>query len=202
MVLQYGFVVLFVSACPLVPLLALANNILEVHVDAYKLVHIFRRPWPYAAMNIGQWAVFMDLLSSISVVTNIGIVIKTSNTFDALSDSSRWLLFIVAEHGLLAIKYIVSELIDDVPRWVDQLHRRHHWIATKLKGMKGADHDDTLSEIAEQVDVRFHENSHRFAHPVGDSEEGPRRSKKSTKSTKAVVPAAKPGKGEGKKLII
>ena len=144
MVLQYGFVVLFVSACPLVPLLALFNNILEVHVDAYKLVCIFRRPWPYAAMNIGQWAVFMDLLSSISVVTNIGIIIRTSDTFTTLSDSSRWLLFIVAEHALLTLKFIVSELIADTPAWVDQLHRRHNWIATKLKGMKGADHDDML----------------------------------------------------------
>jgi hypothetical protein len=214
MVLQYGFVVLFVSACPLVPLLALFNNILEVHVDAYKLVCIFRRPWPYAAMNIGQWAVFMDLLSSISVVTNIGIIIRTSDTFETLSDSSRWLLFIVAEHALLTLKFIVSELIADIPAWVDQLHRRQHWIATKLKGMKGADHDDKLSEVSETVDVTFHENSHRFAH-VPDGEAKPLlKGKKGTQVGKAgkkagggaagkkVVIAHKPGKGEGKKLII
>ena len=52
MVLQYGYVVLFVSAMPLAPLLALFNNALEMHIDAYKLVCLHRRPWPNAAMSI------------------------------------------------------------------------------------------------------------------------------------------------------
>ncbi|RHY31801.1 hypothetical protein DYB32_003155 [Aphanomyces invadans] len=37
MVIQYGFVTLFVVAFPLTPVMALANNILEIHVDAFKV---------------------------------------------------------------------------------------------------------------------------------------------------------------------
>lgn len=37
MVIQYGFITLFVVAFPLTPLLALANNIAEVHVDSVKV---------------------------------------------------------------------------------------------------------------------------------------------------------------------
>lgn len=37
MVIQYGFITLFVVAFPLTPLLALANNIAEVHVDSIKV---------------------------------------------------------------------------------------------------------------------------------------------------------------------
>jgi len=74
-VLQYGYVVLFVAAMPLTPILALFNNIIEFHVDAYKLVCVFRRPWPYAAMDIGQWGIFMDMLSALAICTNLGIVI-------------------------------------------------------------------------------------------------------------------------------
>uniref|UniRef100_A0AAJ7X7X8 Anoctamin n=1 Tax=Petromyzon marinus TaxID=7757 RepID=A0AAJ7X7X8_PETMA len=37
MVIQFGFVTLFVASFPLAPLLALLNNIIEVRVDAWKL---------------------------------------------------------------------------------------------------------------------------------------------------------------------
>lgn len=43
LVIQYGFVILFVVAFPLIPLLALVNNVLEVHVDSVKVfIYIFR----------------------------------------------------------------------------------------------------------------------------------------------------------------
>ena len=73
MVVQFGFVTLFVVAYPLTPVLALLNNALEMHVDAVKLCFGFRRPFPQVAESIGQWAVFMNLQSSISVVTNIAV---------------------------------------------------------------------------------------------------------------------------------
>ena len=38
MVIQYGFVTIFVTAFPLAPLLALVNNVFELRVDAKKLL--------------------------------------------------------------------------------------------------------------------------------------------------------------------
>ncbi|KAG7253346.1 hypothetical protein CRUP_012821 [Coryphaenoides rupestris] len=38
MVLQFGFITIFVAACPLAPLFALFNNWLEVRLDAHKFV--------------------------------------------------------------------------------------------------------------------------------------------------------------------
>lgn len=40
MVVQYGFITLFVVAFPLTPVLALANNLVEVHVDSVKVCSI------------------------------------------------------------------------------------------------------------------------------------------------------------------
>ena len=37
-VIQYGFITLFVAAFPLAPLFALINNIIEIRLDAYKMV--------------------------------------------------------------------------------------------------------------------------------------------------------------------
>jgi hypothetical protein len=42
MVLQFGFVTIFVAAFPLAPLFALINNALEIRLDAMKIITTFR----------------------------------------------------------------------------------------------------------------------------------------------------------------
>ena len=44
MVLQFGFVTIFVAAFPLAPLFALLNNWIEIRLDAGKFVTETRRP--------------------------------------------------------------------------------------------------------------------------------------------------------------
>lgn len=54
MILQYGFVTLFVAAFPLAPLFALINNIFEIRLDAKKLLNQFRRPVGQRVKDIGK----------------------------------------------------------------------------------------------------------------------------------------------------
>ena len=54
LVIQFGFCTLFVTAFPVAPIFALINNILEVHVDAYKLLTQHRRPIAQASQDIGK----------------------------------------------------------------------------------------------------------------------------------------------------
>lgn len=44
MVLQFGFVTIFVAAFPLAPLFALINNAFEIRLDAKKMITSLRRP--------------------------------------------------------------------------------------------------------------------------------------------------------------
>ena len=44
LVLQFGFVTLFVAAFPLAPLFALINNFFEIRFDAKKIITSFKRP--------------------------------------------------------------------------------------------------------------------------------------------------------------
>ena len=44
LVLQFGFVTIFVSAFPLAPLFALINNVFEIRFDAKKIITSFQRP--------------------------------------------------------------------------------------------------------------------------------------------------------------
>lgn len=47
---------MFVVANPLVPLLALLNNLIEIRVDASKLCYLTQRPQPRSASGIGAQA--------------------------------------------------------------------------------------------------------------------------------------------------
>ena len=55
MVLQFGFVTIFVAAFPLAPFFALINNWVEIRLDSQKLVTETRRPLAERAQDIGVW---------------------------------------------------------------------------------------------------------------------------------------------------
>ncbi|KAM9853899.1 anoctamin-5 [Aulostomus maculatus] len=84
MVIQFGFITLFVASFPLAPLLALFNNIIEVRVDAWKLTTQFRRPVAAKAHSIGAWEEILNGIAVLSVVTNAFIVAFTSDMIPRL----------------------------------------------------------------------------------------------------------------------
>ena len=71
MILQFGFITIFVAAFPLAPLFALLNNWFEIRLDAHKLVCHTRRPIPERANNIGVWFQILNFLSHIAVISNV-----------------------------------------------------------------------------------------------------------------------------------
>ena len=166
MVVQYGFVTLFVVAFPLTPVLALANNVLELHVDSIKLCFGFRRPFPFAGQNIGQWELFMNMISSISVVTNIAIIIFTTDLFATWPEWQKWALFVVAEHALLLVKIGVQMTVEDCPQWVLDLLDRHELLVNKIfKGLEQEEEDDG-DEEAEELVLDIHPNAATFTSQV------------------------------------
>ncbi|XP_063145635.1 anoctamin-5 isoform X2 [Candoia aspera] len=84
MVIQFGFITLFVASFPLAPLLALMNNILEIRVDSWKLTTQYRRPVAAKAHSIGVWQEILNGLAILSVVTNAFIVAFTSDMIPRL----------------------------------------------------------------------------------------------------------------------
>ncbi|XP_040266577.1 anoctamin-6 isoform X1 [Bufo bufo] len=84
MVIQFGFVTLFVASFPLAPLLALVNNLLEIRVDAWKLTTQFRRMVPEKAQDIGAWQPIMQGVAILAVVTNAMIIAFTSDMIPRL----------------------------------------------------------------------------------------------------------------------
>ncbi|KAM7410947.1 hypothetical protein PAMA_021082 [Pampus argenteus] len=79
MVLQFGFITIFVAAFPLAPLFALLNNWVEIRLDAHKFVCEYRRPVAERAQNIGVWFNILEALSHLSVIANAFLIAFTSD---------------------------------------------------------------------------------------------------------------------------
>ncbi|XP_044277100.1 anoctamin-7-like [Varanus komodoensis] len=78
MVLQFGFITIFVAAFPLAPLFALLNNWVEIRLDAQKFVCEYRRPVAERAQDIGVWFFILDVLAQLSVIVNAFLIAFTS----------------------------------------------------------------------------------------------------------------------------
>ncbi|XP_058800910.1 anoctamin-4 isoform X2 [Phymastichus coffea] len=79
MIIQYGFVTLFVAAFPLAPLFALLNNIAEIRLDAYKMVREARRPLAERVEDIGAWYGILKGVTYAAVVSNAFVIAYTSD---------------------------------------------------------------------------------------------------------------------------
>jgi hypothetical protein len=132
MVIQYGFVSLFVCAFPLTPMLAMINNMLEIHVDAFKICVNRKRPKPQPADSTGMWAYFMAVQSTCAVVTNLALVCFTTKLLDEYTLAMKLFIFVLFEHVLLLAKGLVQEIVPDVPEEVALLGARQSHLCNKL----------------------------------------------------------------------
>lgn len=130
--IQFGYVVLFVAAYPTASLWAFLNNVAELRVDAFKLVHIHRRPTPARVAHIGAWEPAFRMICSMAVVTNCGLLYVMSlpeipavdggtlpdSPASLVNNWTRAMICVSLDHILLAIQSILFVLIPAVPRWV------------------------------------------------------------------------------------
>eukprot|EP00066_Takifugu_rubripes_P025902 XP_011615168.1 PREDICTED: anoctamin-1 [Takifugu rubripes] len=79
MIIQFGFVTLFVASFPLAPLFALLNNIIEIRLDAKKFVTELRRPVGARAKDIGIWYNILRGVAKVAVIINAFVISFTSD---------------------------------------------------------------------------------------------------------------------------
>ncbi|KFD72969.1 hypothetical protein M514_00103, partial [Trichuris suis] len=80
MMVQFGYVTLFISLFPLAPLICLLNNIVEVRLDAINFVLSYRRPVPYRVSGIDTWNTCLSIILKLAIVCNSAVLAFTSET--------------------------------------------------------------------------------------------------------------------------
>ncbi|XP_051999731.1 anoctamin-10 isoform X2 [Xyrauchen texanus] len=118
--LLFGYVSLFSCVYPLAAVLVVLNNITEVYSDAFKMCHVFKRPFTEPASDIGVWQLAFETMSIIAVVTNCALIGLSPQVKAYFPESETQLILIVVaiEHVLLALKFILAFVIPDVPKQI------------------------------------------------------------------------------------
>ncbi|KAJ8021915.1 Anoctamin-7 [Holothuria leucospilota] len=78
MIIQFGFITVFVAAFPLAPLFALLNNWIEIRLDAQKFIGELRRGVAERAQDIGIWYDILDFIAQLAVISNAFLIAFTS----------------------------------------------------------------------------------------------------------------------------
>jgi len=132
LIIQFGFVVLFVVVFPAAPILALLNNVIEFRLDATKLMSFTRRPHPKGTFDMGTWYSILNLLSWAMVVSNTALIIFSSSQAQKIENDLRWVTFVIVEHILIGIKLLIEFFVPDVPGDVEETLAREDVILTNL----------------------------------------------------------------------
>lgn len=150
MIIQFGYCTLFIAAFPLATVLALLNNFIEIRVDGWKLCQVHRRPQPTGAEDIGTWYLFLDVMSTLAVITNMALFAFTGSQLSGWSWKERVIFFAAMEHMLLAVKFLIAEIIPDVPDDVKEAKDREEYLLGKVV-YNIADEDDDDTTIASEI---------------------------------------------------
>ena len=129
MIIEFGYVVMFATALPILPLFLLIEIIIEVRVDAWKICNELKRADPHRSEDIGVFKDIIVFMAYVGAINNAGLVVYAAGLFEAIVDSSDsfndsnvvyLLIFIGLEHVLLFGMFLISVMIPDEPEVVRQ----------------------------------------------------------------------------------
>ncbi|XP_073109221.1 anoctamin-like protein Os01g0706700 isoform X4 [Elaeis guineensis] len=116
--LQFGMIMMFASAFPLVFCFAILNNITEIRTDALKLLVMLRRPVPRASATIGAWLNIFQFLIVTAICTNCILLVCLYDQEGKWRIEPGLAAILIMEHVLLLIKFGFSNFVPEEPAWV------------------------------------------------------------------------------------
>ena len=128
-IVQFCFVLFFSSVFPLLPLIALFNNVLLLRVSAYKVCYTRQRPIALKSAGLGVWEDVLQIMSVIGILTNCGIMGYTSTVLQThlipiIGVAGMVISLFALEHLILFLKYWLSAAIPRIPTSVQRLQAR------------------------------------------------------------------------------
>lgn len=143
-VIQYGLMMLFAASFPLAPLLALLLNLIDLRIDAWRMLWWYQRPLAIIAEDIGTWYVILQFVNFVGVVSNAFLIAFTSHWGTQFSTVGKLWVVIGFEHIVFSLKFLLAYLIPDTPASVSLAIRKKRYTLNKVveedKMQKDADH--------------------------------------------------------------
>ncbi|KAB8237131.1 anoctamin family protein [Aspergillus alliaceus] len=114
MCVQYGYLALFGTSWPLVPLGFLANNWLELRGDFFKLSLECQRPPPIRADSIGPSLQGLEVLTWLGTLSTAAIVYLYRGGMADVCLSSLLLTLLAAEWAYLGLQFVVRTALEKI----------------------------------------------------------------------------------------
>ena len=146
MIMTFGYITLFASAFPLGTTITSLFIYLETKSDMFKFERTARRPFAKKAHDIGTWEIALDILTIMSVFTNIVLCCYASDQIDYVlpwlkgmkEDSSTNILTIFGiEHVMVFIVAFLRIVLDNEPRWLTIFKERRNFKSVKRQERAG-----------------------------------------------------------------
>lgn len=126
LVIQFGYIVLFINFFPLAVLFAVLANLSIMFITAKTFATYIKRPVSRQMSTIGIWNQVLRGLSYVAVVYNcfaiifvdIGIGKKASSPNKGIL--VKYIVIILTGHGLIVLKYLMDKIIPEMPEWVEK----------------------------------------------------------------------------------
>ncbi|XP_062910977.1 anoctamin-7-like [Mobula hypostoma] len=140
-VIQYGYQMLFSISFPLAPLLFFITILFDIHVDAKRLLWMYKRPVAFMAQDIGHWLTVLDLINGVAIVTNACLIAFNTEYGRERPFYEQLIILIVIEHLVFVVRFLLSNMIPDVPQHIQLAMRREKYqVTTKMKGYPSSLH--------------------------------------------------------------
>ena len=155
-VIQFGFLTLFIPALPPAGLFAMIFNTFQIKTDSLKLLKYYQRPFPLQDNDIGTWKVIFSIISGLAMVTNGGLIFFTMQLKELENvelEHKIWffLFFIIGVQFLR--KLIEVTISGNEKEEITIQGKRTNYIVSKLidKLHDDNDKDDFEAEILRQT---------------------------------------------------
>ena len=170
LVIQFGYTTLFVVAFPLGPTLAFLSAYIQIRMDGWKFCQAFQRPEPHLAEDIGVWQNMIEILSYLAVLYNFGMLFFTSDLLsEGYSLAFKWTVFLVCQNVTVAVKFLIGEIVEDVPEEVQMQWDRQEFLTNKvIYDMKDEDEDSFKSTIHAGANILIDDTDHDWILPDKD----------------------------------
>ena len=166
MTLQFGFVSMFIAACPIIPVLALLENIAEIRIDAFKLTDLVARPYPELVQDVGSWGNFMLIMGFLSVCSNAGLMLFTAQDFVTWTVYQQLVAWFVIVVALSAVGVMLWVCIPNVPGHIRQhLERQAYFVERHKLGTGPAGEDDDAFDMHDEL-RRYVRRDHLLSRPA------------------------------------
>lgn len=131
MIIEFGYVALFGTSLPILPLFLLFEIVFEIRVDAWKICNIYKRADPHRSEDIGVFRDIILIMAYAGAINNSGLIIFTSGVLDnflkeiydpsfILTNFHYLVAFVVLEHILIVGMFLISIMIAENPEVVEK----------------------------------------------------------------------------------